>query len=216
MFVFEEIFKEKRSEISKNLDLRLQRALSWIKQASQQDQDAEVKLFYHWIALNSLYISEINQNFEQRQHSLRRFLHYLSDHDVEKKISRTLMSRLDLSLHDFLQSPYLSYEFWRFQHAEMDEMQFQHARQIEKQELLVKIQEQQDAELLSFILQRIAMLHTQMSLGGVINQSQVYRQLISDAAQILTVLLPIFMTILLENPQGFDYSTPFFPVIQFS
>ena len=216
MFVFEEVFREKRSEISKKLDLRLQRALSWIKQANQQHHDIEIKLLYHWIALNSLHVCQINQSFEQQQHSLTLFLQHLVACDHEKKIRQTLMNRLDSNMHHFLESPYLSYSFWQFQHAERDKMQFQHDLQAEKQQIVLSIREQRDAELLDLILRRIAMLHRQMSLGGLLHQSQVYRQLMSDAAQILTLLLPVFMTILLENARDFDDLTTFFPIVQFS
>jgi len=144
MFVFEEVFKEKRSSLSKGVDLRLQRALSWVKQAGQLNGELEAKLLYYWIGFNALYLDEIELSYSQ------------------------------------------------------------------------KLQASSNAEILNFIFARITMLQTQMSLGGMVNRSQVFRQLIDSACQILTTLLPIFMYIMLEHEQSFDGHAQFFPVVHFS
>ncbi|RKG36074.1 hypothetical protein D7V21_00290 [Acinetobacter guerrae] len=216
MFVFEEVFKEKRSSLSKGVDLRLQRALSWVKQAGQLNGELEAKLLYHWIGFNALYLDEIELSYSQKLQRLSLFLTRLVDLDHEGKIMHNLSSKLDSSMQIFLESPYLSYHFWQFQHRQLDEAQWQEYRIQEKTQLKNAIQASSNAEILNFIFARIAMLQTQMSLGGMVNRSQVFRQLIDSACQILTTLLPIFMYIMLEHEQSFDGHVQFFPVVHFS
>ncbi|MBK0064651.1 MULTISPECIES: hypothetical protein [unclassified Acinetobacter] len=216
MFVFEEVFKEKRSSLSPELDLRLQRALSWVKQAGQILHELEAKLLYNWIALNTLYIQDIELNYSQQLQQLFLLLNRLVDLDHEGKIMRTLTSKLNSAMQPFLESPYLSYHFWQFQHQKLNEAEWQQYRLQEKTQLKNAIQQSSEAEILNFIFSRIAMLQTQMNSGGMMNQSQIFRQLIDSACQILTALLPVFMHIMLENAQDFDGRVQFFPIVQFS
>lgn len=216
MFVFEEVFKEKRLSLSQGLDLRLQRALSWVKQAGQLQHELEAKLLYHSIALNALYLNDIELTYSQRLQQLSFFLKRLVDLDHEAKIMRNLTSKLDATMQIFLDSPYLSYHFWLFQHQKLNEAQWQEHRLNERTQLKNAIHVANYAEILNFIFARISMLQMQMSLGGLINQSQVFRQLIDAACQILTTLLPVFMHIMLEHTQDFDADKQFFPVVQFS
>lgn len=216
MFVFEEIFKEQRSILSQELDLRLQRALSWFKRASQIHQEQEVKLLYNWIALNALYVQDIELHFSQRLQQLSHFLTAMTTLDTERKIVQSLTSKLDWAMQTFLESPYLSYHFWKFQHQELSETQWQQQRLDEKNQLTKAMHESRYADILNFMFARIAMLHMQMSLGGMMNQSQIFRQLTDSACQILTVLLPVFMQIMLEHAQNFSDQSRFFPVVQFS
>ena len=50
--------------------------------------------------------------------------------------------------------------------------------------------------------------------GGVSYNSVVNRRYIADGCSILSILIPIFMYILLENAEQLDTEKPFYPVMQ--
>jgi hypothetical protein len=53
-------------------------------------------------------------------------------------------------------------------------------------------------------------------LGGATYNSSMNRKLLQDSCNILIAVIPASMHIILENPQNFDFDTPFYPLLQVS
>ena len=63
---------------------------------------------------------------------------------------------------------------------------------------------------------RLATLHQQLSQGGATYNSAINRKQLANACSVLSVLVPSFIQILLENVENIEFSKPFYPVVQVS
>jgi hypothetical protein len=69
---------------------------------------------------------------------------------------------------------------------------------------------------LAIIFQRLYTLQHQIMLGGATYNSSMNRKLLQDSCNILIAVIPACIHIILENPQKFDFDTPFYPLLQVS
>jgi len=66
--------------------------------------------------------------------------------------------------------------------------------------------------VLSFVFDRLYILRNQLIHGGATWNSAVNRSQVSDSAAILGFLMPVFIDIMMDNPDG-DWGQPFYPVV---
>jgi hypothetical protein len=68
------------------------------------------------------------------------------------------------------------------------------------------------AKILSVLFDRLYVLRNQLIHGGATWNSSVNRSQVKDGAALLGVLLPVFINIMMDNPDH-DWGTPYYPVI---
>jgi hypothetical protein len=68
------------------------------------------------------------------------------------------------------------------------------------------------ARVLSFVFDRLYVLRNQLIHGGSTWSSAVNRGQVSDGAAILGFLCPVFIDIMMDNPNE-DWGQPFYPVV---
>ena len=68
------------------------------------------------------------------------------------------------------------------------------------------------AKILSVLFDRLYVLRNQLIHGGATWNSSVNRSQVKDGAAVLDVLLPIFIDLLMNNPNN-DWGTPYYPVV---
>ena len=68
------------------------------------------------------------------------------------------------------------------------------------------------ARVLSFVFDRLYVLRNQLIHGGATWNSGVNRAQVRDGAAILAFLLPVFVDLMMDNPDQ-DWGKPFYPVV---
>jgi hypothetical protein len=69
------------------------------------------------------------------------------------------------------------------------------------------------ARVLSFVFDRLYVLRNQLVHGGSTWNSGVNRAQVRDGAEILGFLMPVFIDIMMDNPND-NWGKPFYPVVE--
>ncbi|MFU9045972.1 hypothetical protein ACNAUY_06210 [Acinetobacter tibetensis] len=214
MLVLEEVFKNQKAEHSEAFNLRLHRGMSWFKKAMLLDEDLDLKFISLWISFNAIYARE--GIVLQPQQGVKQFLTALSQLDHEHKVEYVLEHKGKQSIHLILDNPYIYQGFWDYQNNKISQASWKTEFEAEQRVVHQALQRRKTAEILTFLFARLNTLRNQILQGGVSYNSVVNRRYIADGCNILSMLIPIFMFILLENAEQLDTEKPFYPVMQVS
>lgn len=214
MLVLEEIYRSRKNEYSTSFNLRIQRSLSWFKKALVLHDDLDMQFIMEWVAFNALYARE--QAANQEQQTLRLFLSSMYHKDADQKIFRILWEKKQPTIRLLLSNPYLDQSFWDWRNQKISEETWRSAFDTEQQQLQQILQNHDSVSLLVSLFSRLATLHQQLSQGGATYNSAINRKQLANACSVLSVLVPSFIQILLENVENIEFSKPFYPVAQMS
>ncbi|KAF1019593.1 MAG: hypothetical protein GAK29_03865 [Acinetobacter bereziniae] len=214
MLVLEEIFKSKKAENSEQFNLRLHRGLSWLKKALILDNDLDLKFLSLWIALSAIN-PQVTKN-EQDEQALRHLFNCILKLDQEQKIQHILWDKCNLLICNLIENPYAFQAFWDDQNQRISQKTWKEAFEAEKIQFYEALKSQDSIHLLRIVFQRLYTVQQQIILGGATYNSSMNRKLLQDSCNILIAVIPACMHIILENPQQFDFDTPFYPLLQVS
>lgn len=214
MFVLEEIYKSKKPENSDQFNLRIQRSLSWLKKATQLDEDIDLKFISLWVSLNAAYAQEIGGTPDNQGFKL--FLSEVLQSDQEHKIYHLVWGKLSQSMRLIIESSYTFQPFWDYQNKKMSQTAWKDAFEIEKKQIHQAAQSKDTLALVFVVFNRLSTLKNQLQQGGSTYNSAMNRKQLYEGCTILSAILPTMMYIILENPTKFDLGKPFYPVQQMS
>lgn len=212
MLVLEEIFKSKKLQYSDGFNLRIQRSLSWFKKGLELEHDLDLKFISLWIALNALYVQELNA--AQHTHALQQFLTSIQQQDQEDRIERTLWGALSHPIARLLDNPYAQQEFWDYKNQKISQSTWQANFVQAKQQVQHALQEHVSTTVLTLLFHRLHTLAQQLTHGGATYNSSISRQTMQEATQILAAFLSTCLYVLLENAALLDLGQPFYPLMQ--
>ncbi|MCX5466809.1 HEPN domain-containing protein [Acinetobacter nematophilus] len=214
MLVLEEVYKSKKAENSEQFNLRIHRGLSWLKKAVILQSDLDLKFISLWIALNAIHPQSVKTNNDEQDFS--QFFNSLVRLDREQKIQHIVWDRYHDAIARLIESPYTFQNFWDDQNQKINQKVWKQAFLAEKKQVSEARQAQDTICLLRIVFQRLLTLQHQLILGGATYNSSMNRKLLQDGCNILIAVIPASMHIILENPQNFDFDTPFYPLLQVS
>ncbi len=213
MLVVEMIFRSQKAEYSDYFNLRMQRGLSWFKQALQFDQQQlDLKFISLWVAFKAIHARESSAG----ENSLQAFLTQMFQHDLPHRIDYMIWNRFPQAIRLLLETPYAFQSYWDYQNHKISQTAWKEAFRQDQQQWQQAWQEKDSLQILSGVFQRMQTLCQQMMSGGASCQSSMNRKQLAEACFVLSGLLSTFMFVLLENAQTLDWAQPFYPVVQFS
>ena len=198
-----------------DLKLRVHRALSWLHRAENQDEDDDAAFIFYWVAFNALYgvqgkdASEI----DGERSTFQEYFQKISWLDSHHQIYNELWRQFSDSVRILIQNRYVFQPFWNFQHC-IDgnddwEVRFERARDLGHRALA----NGDVVQILSIIFDRLYVLRNQVFHGAATWKSSVNRAQIKDATRILAFLLPLFVDLMLDNPQV-SWGSPGYAVVE--
>lgn len=214
MLVLEEVYKSKKAENSEQFNLRIHRGLSWLKKAVILQSDLDLKFLSLWIALSAINPQSVKTHNGEQDFS--QFFGSLVRLDREQKIQHIVWDRYRDAITRLIESPYTFQNFWDDQNQKINQKVWKQAFLAEKKHVSEARQAQDSICLLGIVFQRLLTLQHQIILGGATCNSSMNRKLLQDGCNILIAVIPACMHIILENPQNFDFDTPFYPLLQVS
>ncbi|WP_273777452.1 hypothetical protein [Acinetobacter sp. GSS19] len=213
MLVLEMVFRSQKAQHSEYFNLRMQRTLSWFKQALQLDaRQLDLKFISLWVAFKAMCARET----DAEETTLQPFLDQMFQHDAPHRIEYMIWSRFPQAIRFLLQSPYAFQSYWDYQNQKISKLAWQQAFERDQQQWQQAWQEQDALHILHRLFHCLQTLGQQLLQGGSSYHSSVNRTQLSEACSVLSGLLSGFMFILLENAQALDQPQPFYPVVQFS
>lgn len=208
--------KEKQRSIregfSTELTLRVHRGLSWYGRACDQGNDADLRFILLWIAFNATYASDIDNEITGDREKFRLFFRTLIDLDSDRRIYGLVWSRFSNEVRLLLNNRYVFAPFWAHQNGAPGYGDWEDRLERAKHAVGKAMAKQDTPTILSILFDRLYVLRNQLVHGGATWGSTVNRDQVRDGAAILMNLVPIFIDIMMDNPDH-PWGMPFYPVI---
>ena len=138
-----------------------------------------------------------------------RKLHQL---DGDKLLDGLVWQAFSGPIRQLLDNPYVFESFWSFQRGEIAEDEWKLRLSKGKKAAASLLASGNTAELLGLMFQRIYTLRNQLMHGGATWDSEVNRSQLRDCVNLLGKLVPVVITIMINNPQA-TWGDAVYPVV---
>jgi hypothetical protein len=202
-----------RDGFSTQLTLRVHRGLSWYGRACAEDDDADVRFILLWIAFNAAYASDLDVDAGNDRDKFRLFFKTLVELDRDDRIYRLVWSRFSNEIRLLLDNRYVFAPFWAHQNGLTGNADWEERLARAKHAVGKAVAGHDTPTILSILFDRLYVLRNQLVHGGATWCSKVNRDQVRDGAAILANLVPIFIDIMMDNPQH-PWGMPFYPVAE--
>lgn len=205
--------REIRDAFPENLALRVHRALSWLGRAEDEADDLDVKFILLWVSFNAAYASEIDSQLTSEREAFLGFFDVLMALDGGQQIYSTVWKRYPHEIRMLLNNRYIFAPFWAHQNGVPGNEN--HVERLASSMVVVNkaMAERNTSKLLSVLFDRLYVLRNQVVHGGATWNSQVNRDQVRDGVAVLSSLLPIFISVMMDHPTR-DWGRPFYPVVE--
>ena len=193
---------------------RLQRSKSWLERASSEP-DIDTKYILLWVAFNAAYALERNAAKEELSEDggdpadwklRKRFFEILAN-VRSRQIHTTIRGQLWNPTTNIMKNEYVFWGFWESltdAHFDWRNWRFKSKFEYDKDEVMRRLM-RAGVENTSYVLQRVfdrlAVLRNQLMHGCATQQGWLNRRQVVDGTRILEVLVPLFVSIMEDEPQ---------------
>ena len=193
--------------------LRVHRCLSWLDRAEQSTGDEDSAFIFFWISFNAAYAEEIIDNVTYGERSaFDGYFQKLIDLDSSSRIYGAIWEKFPQSIRVFLDNKYIFQPFWKY-HNQIDGYEdWQERFDASKRRFNSALANKDTKAVLTMLFDRLYVLRNQLVHGGATWNSSVNRDQVKDGARILAFLVPIFVDLMMDNPDT-DWGAPYYPVV---
>ena len=203
--------RDLRDNFSQALTLRIHRGLSWLGRAEQETGDIDAAFIFLWVAFNAAYAQEIAVDGGDKS-SFQKFFTNLVALDNEQRIYNLVWTRFSGEIRLLLDNKYIFAPFWKFMNGDSYFSDWQERMSSEKVWVNKCLASHDTVQLLSILFGRLYVLRNQIVHGGSTWNSSLNRTQINDGKALLANIIPIFLDIMMENPNH-GWKMPFYTVI---
>lgn len=216
-----EALKEKqralREGFSTPMTLRVHRALSWLRRAEAEQDDQDVRFILLWIGFNAAYAGDVEASAsssapEGERGLFQSFFSTLVKFDGRHRVYDAVWQRFSQEIRLLLDNRYVYHPFWQHQNGAPGYEDWEH--KLERGRVVINhaLREHDTVRILSILFDRLYVLRNQLVHGGATWNSDVNRDQVRDGASLLGCLLPIFVDLMMDNPQH-EWPMPNYPVV---
>ena len=197
-----------------NLNLRVHRALSWLKRAEMADDDDDGRFIFLWIAFNAAYACEIDERCGLSEQAIfMGFFERLCALDADKSIDNLVWQEFSGGIRVLLDTPFVFQSFWDFQVGKISEAEWQTRFAKGKKIAQQALTGGRTPALLGVVFNRLYTLRNQLIHGGATWNGKVNRKQLRDSAQLLGKLVPLIIGLMLDHPE-IDWGPACYPVVE--
>lgn len=218
-----ETLKQKQRELRDGfplpLALRVHRALSWLRRAENEKDDLDVRFILLWIGFNGAYAGDLDRALQSdgkvgsERERFDQFFAALVDMDAGNRIYNVIWERFSQEIRLLMDNKYVFAPFWKHHAGEFGgagwEVSFDSAKRTANRALA----EKNTVVVLSILFDRLYVLRNQLVHGGATWDSSANRNQVRDGASLLGCLLPVFIDLMMDNPDA-DWAMPMYPVVE--
>jgi hypothetical protein len=209
--------KDKQRTIRDNfappLALRVHRALSWVTRAELEDADDDVRFILLWIGFNAAYATDVDRAVENERALFQSFFATLVRFDSKHRIYDAVWKRFSQEIRILLDNQYVFQPFWAHHNGMPGNEDWEDKLERSRHAIGNALREHDTAKILAILFDRLYVLRNQLVHGGATWNSEVNRGQVSVGAAVLSCLLPIFIDLMMDNPDE-NWPMPHYPVIQ--
>ncbi len=196
------------------MGLRAHRAISWIGRAEKCGDDDDARFIFLWIAFNAAYADE--REFQGIAPGERAafidFFGRLVALDQSRRIYRAVWERFSGPVRLLMDNRFVFNPFWQHHNGIDGFADWEERFRTSARSFAHAFQAGDTARVLSFVFDRLYVLRNQLVHGGSTWNGGVNRAQVRDGAAILAFLMPIFVDLMMDNPEK-DWGKPFYPVV---
>lgn len=198
------------------LTLRVHRALSWLARAEADAADQDVRFILLWIGFNAAYAADVDVSGdgyrEGERSTFQSFFATLVGFDSKHRIYNAVWDRFPQEIRVLLDNRYVFYPFWQHHNGVPGYADWQARLERARAATGVALREHDTAKILAILFDRLYVLRNQLVHGGATWNSEVNRSQVRDGAALLGCLLPIFIDLMMDNPDHV-WPMPNYPVV---
>ncbi len=206
-------FTYSKSNRADELNLRLHRALSWLKKAEESSHDLDIQFITLWIAFNAIYAKEFVTERTADRTGFTTFISDICRLDKDKQLYKLIWQRFPNDIRVMLDNHYIFQPFWDYHNGKISQTAWQQDFEKDNKKARNALVNQDTKAMLLVIFDRLYTLRNQIVHGGATYNSQVNRFQVKDGCHILLAILPAIIQIILDNPTN-DWGKPFYPVVE--
>ena len=203
-----------RAGFPETMGLRVHRSISWIGRTEAAQDDPDAQFLFLWIAFNAAYADE--EEFQTIQPGERASFAGFFDKvvmlDADRRIYNTVWQRFSGPIRLLMNNRYVFNPFWQHHNGIDGFGDWEDRFEASMRRFTQALRNQNSARILSFVFDRLYVLRNQLMHGGSTWNSAVNRNQVRDGAAIMGFLMPVFVDIMMDNPQA-DWGQPFYPVV---
>lgn len=203
-----------RADFPESMALRVHRSISWIGRAEALQGDHDACFLLLWIAFNAVYANE--EDFQLRVRREREmfsvFFTRVIDLDKEQRIYNAIWQRFPGPIRMLLQNKYIFKPFWQHHHGIGSAGDWEAQFDDSNRDILRSLKARNTVRILKYVFERLYVLRNQLMHGGSTWNSSVNRDQLRDGVAILGFLMPLFVDVMMDNPNN-DWGKPLYPVV---
>lgn len=199
------------------LALRMRRAISWIGRADGefQDKDYDAAFVFYWIAFNAAYgDDDPDADYPSERADYNRYFGEIVTLDLKagNRVRKTLGEQgfSDLTKR-LLNNKFVFREFWLHINERVT-VDWKRELDDRNREATQALRQGDSRIFLRILFDRLYVLRNQLLHGGATWTSSRNRHQVEDGARTLEYLIPLFIDIMLDNPES-DWKNPWYPVV---
>ena len=182
--------------------MRTRRAISWFERAEKAHRTGEpdVAFILYWIAFNAAY----GKDLSGRRTAARQFeghFERLTRPDTNGTLKSSIQNELSSSIAGVLANRYLYKNYWRYLNGDVELAVWQKDLHECNTDAERAKQSGDTVTILNLLFERLYTLRNQLLHGGATHKSGRNRDSVENGAQIMGNLVPIFIKLMLDNPQ---------------
>ena len=208
----EDFYKKYRDHYSDDFRLRIQRSLSWIKQAYNTEEQ-DVKFILLWISFNAAYANEFSETLGDKNTFLN-FLKKICQFDVEHKLHSILADAHKSSFDKLIDTPYTFQPFWDCHNGKRKNFDWKVEFNETRYNAIISLRKKKTHVVLQIVFGHLYTLRNQIVHGGATFNSQVNRTQINECITLLSSLIVVMLDIMMKNNDEMDWGKPFYPVVK--
>ncbi len=196
------------------LRLRIHRALSWIARAEEEVQDDDAAFIFYWIAFNAIYAEDKPEaEWTPERDVFRDYFSKMVGLDVDSIVYDAIWKRFSQEIRVFLNNRYVFEPFWKHHNGVTGYQGWEDSFEASKRAAGFALARQDTARILSILFDRLYVHRNQLIHGGATYKSSVNRDQVRDGRRIVAFLVPIFVTLMVTNP-NIHWGAPYYPPVE--
>jgi hypothetical protein len=201
-----------REKFPSDHGLRVHRGLSWLNRAESAGKDHDAAFIFYWIAFNALYADDKGEitNVGVRS-AFDDYFTKVVPLDVNQRIYDAIWTKFSGSIRLILDNRYVFQPFWSFQNKVPGNDNWEERFEKNKKRTQIALKSKDTKTILKALFDRLYVLRNQLIHGGSTWNSSVNRSQVKDGASILAFLVPLFIDIMMDNPQE-SWGAPYYPI----
>jgi hypothetical protein len=196
-----------------NLGLRVHRSLSWIQRAELSNDDPDAHFIFLWIAFNAAYSENTADDGYSERSIFDSFFVKLLNFDTQQLIYKAIWRKFSGAIRLLIDNQYVFQPFWNHQNGLPGHDDWEDRFTKSKRRMHEALTAKDTRLILGTVFDRLYVLRNQIVHGGATWNSSINRSQIRDGAEILSFLVPVFVTLMMDNPE-YEWRQPHYPVVE--